>query len=269
MACRNAARAREAEARLLSEVPNARVTSLLVDMSEPESVHAFGRSFAERVDHLDVVIHNAGVFGVPLARNSAGHELHLATNYLAPYTLTALLLPFFRAPSGGRVVHVGSLASRFCKLGLGELHRDESEYKAAAAYARSKLALLSHSMELNRRLQKSGSKVIAVSAHPGFAPTEGARTFSLARHKSALGRFWVDKAQGLLSSVAQAARPILHAACAEGVRGGEYYGPGGWLEISGAPAKARVNRSALDEELARNLWSTAEKLSGVRYLTEQ
>ena len=221
------------------------------------------------MNHLDVLIHNAGVFGVPLARNSAGHELHLATNYLGPYALTALLLPYFGAASGGRVVHVGSLASRFCKLDPAELHRDDPDYKAAAAYARSKLALLSHTMELNRRLQKSGSKVIAVSAHPGFAPTEGARTFSLSRHKSALGRFWVNKAQGLLSSVAKAARPILHAACAEGVRGGEYYGPGGWLEIAGAPARALVNRSALDEALARNLWTTAEKLSGVRYLAEQ
>jgi hypothetical protein len=66
---------------------------------------------------------------------------------------------------------------------------------------------------------------------------------------------------------ASAARPILHAVCAEGVSGGDYFGPGGWLEIAGSPAKARVNTLAYDEDLGRRLWSRSEALTGVRYLS--
>lgn len=267
MACRNHERAQQAYARLLAEVPDAHVTTLLVDVAEPESIRAFARSYEQQVGQLDVLIHNAGRICAPLARNSLGHELHLATNYLGPFALTGALLPCFHAARGGRIVHVGSLASRFCKLPLGEL-QEERDYRAARAYARSKLALLVHCVELNRRLQRSGSKVIALAAHPGFAPTEGARNFSSSRQRGPLGRWLAGKGESMLASVAQAATPIIYAACAQDVRGGDYYGPGGWLEISGAPAPARLNRRALDEALGRALWTSAQELSGMRYLAE-
>jgi hypothetical protein len=52
------------------------------------------------------------------------------------------------------------------------------------------------------------------------------------------------------------------------VRGGDYWGPSGWLETRGEPGRARVNPVARDVALARRLWSLSETLTGVRYLSD-
>jgi NAD(P)-dependent dehydrogenase (short-subunit alcohol dehydrogenase family) len=268
MACRSPERAERAHEQLLHEVPGAKATLAPLDVSNPESIRERGALIGARVGHLDLLIHNAGIFGVPLSRNEAGHELHFATNYLGPFALTGVLLPFFRDAPGSRIVCVGSLSHRLGKLCIDELAWREADYKAFAAYARSKLALLAYTVELDRRLRRRSSNIIAVGAHPGFAPTDIAKNHAVANPKTSFGRWVIKRIKASMPTVEQAAAPILYAACAEGVRGGEYYGPGGWLEIAGTPAKARVNARALNADLALQLWSASEALTGVRYLSD-
>jgi NAD(P)-dependent dehydrogenase (short-subunit alcohol dehydrogenase family) len=237
-----------------------------LDVASPESIRALGELVSQRVGHLDLLIHNAGIFGVPLSHNEAGQELHFATNYLGPFALTGVLLPFFRDAPGARIVCVGSLAHRFGTLPVDELAWHEASYSAWAAYGRSKVALLAYTMELNRRLRQRNSDIIAVGAHPGFAPTDIAKNHAVANPKGPFRKWLMKRVEERMPTIEQAASPILHAACAEGVRGGDYYGPGGWLEIAGIPKKARINALALNAELASQLWSTSEALTGVRYL---
>jgi NAD(P)-dependent dehydrogenase (short-subunit alcohol dehydrogenase family) len=263
LACRSLPRAEATRERLLSEVSGARVTALPLDLAEPASIREFGARFERDVGYVDVLVNNAGIFGVPLSYNSAGQELHLATNYLGPFALTGLLLPLFRDRPGARIVNVGSLAHRTARSSLGA--PGPKDYSAFKAYARSKLALLTHTVELSRRLR--GRNVIAVSAHPGVAPTDIAKNHPIANPKTALGRWFTRKMEQWIPTIAAAVEPIVHAASAEDVRGGDYYGPGGWLEFGGAPAKARLNARASDEAAARQLWSLSEALTGVRYLS--
>jgi NAD(P)-dependent dehydrogenase (short-subunit alcohol dehydrogenase family) len=267
MACRSLERGRRAEGQLHAEVPEASTTVLPLDVSELESIREFAAHFAEHVGQLDVLINNAGIFGIPLSRNSAGRELHLATNYLGPFALTGTMLRCFRNVAGARIVNVGSLAHRFGALSVDALDAGAGDYSPWTAYARSKVALLSYTMELNRRLEQRGSQIIALSAHPGMAPTDIAKHNAIANPQSALGKWLNRKMEAWIPTVAEAAEPILHAACSAAARGGDYYGPGGWLEIAGAPAKARLNRRIFDAELARQLWATTESLTGVRYLS--
>jgi NAD(P)-dependent dehydrogenase (short-subunit alcohol dehydrogenase family) len=269
MACRSPQRAELAREQLLSEVPAATATIVPLDVADPESIRSLGPLVGERVGQLDVVIHNAGVYGVPLSRNAAGHELHYATNYLGPFALTGVLSPYFRDASGSRIVFVGSLAHRLGKLLDEEPPNDkEADYRPLAAYGRSKLAMLTYMLELNRRLRHRGSKILALSAHPGFAPTETAKRHGDATAKNAASRWMHRQVERWMPTVAEAAAPILHAVTASDVDGGEYYGPGGWLEIKGAPTKAHINARARDEALAARLWSAAETLTGVRYLSD-
>jgi hypothetical protein len=122
-------------------------------------------------------------------------------------------------------------------------------------------------MELSRRLQRRRSNIVALGAHPGVAATDLARNSPLARRESAIGRWFNRAMERWIPTAAEAAEPIVHAACAGGVQGGEYYGPGGWLEVAGPPAKAKLSARASDEERARELWSISEALTGVRYLS--
>src|SRR5262245_51909051 len=88
MACGNLEKARCAQRDLLALVPHAQTILLPLDVSEPASIDEFGRRFADQVGQLDLLINNAGMIAVPLARNSVGHELQLATNYLGAFALT-------------------------------------------------------------------------------------------------------------------------------------------------------------------------------------
>jgi NAD(P)-dependent dehydrogenase (short-subunit alcohol dehydrogenase family) len=268
MACRSLERAQKAQRDLLEPVPAAKATILPLDVSEPESIRAFAGELADRGDRLDVLINNAGIVGVPLSRNSVGHEMQLATNYLGAFALTGRLLPLFREDGRARVVNVGSQASRLGRLPLDDPNWERTPYHELKAYARSKVALLSFTMELERRLRRSGSNVIALGAHPGFAATDIRRHSPRLTATSFVGRWLETVGAWFTPSAADACRSIVHAAHGEGVRGGDYWGPSGFLEIRGEPGRARVNPVARDVGLARRLWSLSESLTGVRYLSD-
>jgi NAD(P)-dependent dehydrogenase (short-subunit alcohol dehydrogenase family) len=269
MACRNLEKGRRAQADLLAELPGAETLLLPLDVSEPASICEFGRQFGDRVGRLDLLINNAGMIATPLARNSVGHEIQLATNYLGAFGLTGMLLPYFPSDAPARIVNVGSLAHRVARLDLDDLNWEHTAYREWAGYARSKLALLTFTMELNRRLHERRSPVIAVAAHPGFAATEIGTGHPALEPKNPLTRWLRAVVEPRVPTPAEAARPILHAACAEGVRGADYYGPGGFLEIAGEPGRARVNPVARDVAVGRRLWSASESMTGIRYLSNR
>ena len=67
-------------------------------------------------------------------------------------------------------------------------------------------------------------------------------------------------------SAAAGALPTLYAATMPGAVSGDYYGPSGPLESRGAPRRVGSSRASRDETVARELWTLAEKLTGVGYL---
>lgn len=265
LACRNLDKAEVALNNLFAAQPKAEACVIRLDVSEQSSIEAFAQQFAEQFEHIDILVNNAGVVGMPLQRNSAGYESHLATNYLGVFALIEKLLPIFRDVQGSRIVNVGSLAHLFGKIDLNDLNWEKRRYGQWRAYGGSKLALLNYTLELNRRLQNNGQRIIALGAHPGFAATNMAspQTF----HASgALANWASDLIRKILPSAEDAARSALYAACSADARGGEYYGPGGLFEIAGQPARARMAKAATDTELAQKLWSLTETMTGISYL---
>ena len=59
------------------------------------------------------------------------------------------------------------------------------------------------------------------------------------------------------------ARPLVHAAAAADVRGGEYWGPGGWQEVTGRPALSTARPHTRDAVAAKALWDESERLTGL------
>ena len=92
--------------------PGAALQPLSIDVSDLSSV----RRAASQVDGaLDLLINNAGVMATPYERTADGLELQMATNHFGPFALTGLLLPRLVASGNGRVVAVGSQASRVAR----------------------------------------------------------------------------------------------------------------------------------------------------------
>lgn len=267
LACRNVDKAAEAERKILEQVPDAKLLRLPLDVSELDSVKGFVRLFVDQVGELDLLINNAGIVATPLTRTSAGHELLLATNYLGAFTLTGLLLPHFRK-SGARIVNVGSIAHRFGALNIHDLNWETTKYDQWKAYANSKVALLSHTLELSRRLQASASHIVALAAHPGFANTNIKQQYEAVNPPGPIRRWYAHHMTKLIPTAANAARSVILAATADHVTGGEYYGPGGFFELGGAPKLARLNPVVRDAQLSKELWSLTETLTGSRYLSD-
>lgn len=267
MACRNRQKAESARQQLLERVPDAELIILPLDLSEPASVQHFAQQFSSDIGELDLLINNAGILAMPLSRNSAGHESQLATNYLSNFALIGYLLPCFREGGQPRIVNVGSLAHRTGKLALDDLNWEATPYTEMKGYAYSKVALLTYTVELNRRLEQSGKKLIALGAHPGFANTEIKNKSPSMKAKTRFSRWFEKVTTPFIPLAADAARPILLAALSEDAKGGDYYGPGGFMEIAGKPAKAKLNPATLVPENGQKLWALSEAMTGVRYLS--
>ena len=60
------------------------------------------------------------------------------------------------------------------------------------------------------------------------------------------------------------ALPTLYAATASGVKGGDYYGPGGFMEMRGAPKKVQSHERSYDQAVASRLWRVSEEMTGTR-----
>ncbi len=224
-----------------------------LDLARLESVRAFA---AGSEGQIGLLINNAGVMVPPLTRTADGFELQFGTNHLGHFALTNLLLGHVT----GRVVTVSSTGHRFGSIDFDDLNWERKPYRSWRAYGQSKLANLLFTAELQRRLTAAGSSVLATAAHPGYAATNlqfhsQRRSFDLA---SKIGNRLLaqDENNGAL--------PTLYAAVA-GIPGNSFAGPGGFMELRGAPKLVGRSAAAQDADAACHLWEVSEQLTGVRF----
>jgi NAD(P)-dependent dehydrogenase (short-subunit alcohol dehydrogenase family) len=252
LAVRNTDKGRSVASALRADVEGASVEVRRLDVSDLASV----RSFAEQTARVDVLVNNAGIMAVPLARTVDGFESQLGTNHLGHFALTNLLLPKL----ADRVVVVGSAAHRSGSVDLDDLNWERRPYRPYAAYAQSKLANLLFLAELQRRLTACGSTLRTTGAHPGYTSTAltggtGSRVFT---RVSDLGNRLVGMPawQGAMSTVYAATMDL---------PGNSYVGPHGPGEMLGWPTLVGRSPDASDPELAKALWSRSEELTATPF----
>jgi NAD(P)-dependent dehydrogenase (short-subunit alcohol dehydrogenase family) len=257
LACRNQEKGRRAADALVAATPGASVEVRPLDLADLASVRAFAARFLETSDRLDGLVNNAGIMAVPRGLTADGFELQFGTNHLGHFALTGLLLPALLATASARVMTVSSGGHRPGRIRFDDL-AGERRYGRWPAYFQSKLANLLFTYELQRRLEAGGHEVIAVAAHPGVARTELGKATPLQARLLTLGeRFQQPASAGAL--------PTLRAATDPDVRGGEYYGPAGFLETAGPPVRVGSSRASRDRDTARRLWDRSIELTDVDF----
>jgi NAD(P)-dependent dehydrogenase (short-subunit alcohol dehydrogenase family) len=241
-------------------VTGARVSYEHLDLANLASIADFAQRMHVR-QSLDLLINNAGVMALPRRLTTAdGFEMQFGTNHLGHFALTARLMPLLRRASGARVVSLSSLAHRTGLIDFNDL-QGARVYSPWKAYGQSKLAYLMFALELQRRSDAAGWNLISNAAHPGFARTD--------LFRSGPGGL-VSLASGFAAplfghSAADGARPILFAATSPEAKPGGYYGPGGFSELRGAPARALIMPQARDAAAAARLWDISGKLTGTSF----
>ena len=179
LVARNPAAAEAAVQEILHSHSHVRVEARSVDLSSLTQVRAFATTEAERGEPIDVLFHIAGVMQTSKTRRLTvdGYEQTLAVNVLAPFLLTALLLPALERSVSARVVTVSSRlhlpGSRGAPVDFDfDDPQLEHGYHPDRAYKNSKLAVLWFTYELQRRLAPGPITVNSVC--PGFVPTTAA-----------------------------------------------------------------------------------------------
>ena len=260
LACRNLDKAQQAQARILSQIPNAELEVIHLDLSKLASVKDFVEEYRDRHSQLNLLINNAGIMFPPYEKTEDGFESQFAVNYLSHFCLTAELLERMPNSAESRIVSLSSNAHKFGKINFEDL-QFEKKYSAVAAYGQSKLACLIFANELNRKLKAKASKIVSVCAHPGVSNTELPRYIP----KTIQFLLRLTPLPYMAHEPDAAAQPTLYAALAEDVQGGDYFGPQGTAEMSGPPGKAPQSKAAGDEAIAQQLWSISEQLTGTQF----
>ena len=261
LACRDEGRGRAASESIRSGIPEARVEVMALDLASLASVRSFAEAFLVSHDRLDLLVNNAGVLLAPYGTTEDGFERHFGINHLGHFALTGLLMDRLLATSASRIVTVSSRGHGMGRIDFANLmYGDGKGYSAVRAYARSKLANLLFTYELQRRLVGAGT--IAVAAHPGGAATDLGRRMGDRRFYSTI----LPLLEWLSQSAAEGARPILRAATDPDATGGQYYGPDGFLGMRGDPVVVRSHHRSHARDVARRLWEVSEELAGVRFL---
>jgi NAD(P)-dependent dehydrogenase (short-subunit alcohol dehydrogenase family) len=260
LACRDVEKASDAASRIRAGVKDATLSILRLDLASLSSVRHAAADLRSRVGEVDLVINNAGVMRTPPAQTADGFELQFATNHLGHFAFTGLILDRLLPTPGSRVVTVTSPAHRQAQETDFEDLRSPRLHSPARAYARSKLANLLFTYELQRRLAAAGRETVALAAHPG-----GSRT-QLNRHLAApfRGPSW-GLARPITQPAATGALSILRAATDPDARAGDYWAPHGRMEFKGHPMRRESNELSHDRDLQAHLWSLSEQLTGITF----
>lgn len=180
---------------------NDHVVGFTADFSDLKAVKAMAKDVVAKVDRLDVLINNAGIFKAPISLSKEGYELRFVVNYLAPYVLTQGVLSIMNIY--GRIVNLSSAAQSDISY---EAMLGKASVNVNGAYAMSKLALTMWSFYLAKQLEDT--TVIAVN--PGSL-------LNTKMANEAYGQHWspAEKGSDIIYDLALSAEHKSHS--------GEYY----------------------------------------------
>lgn len=242
---------------LAVDLPQAEATVrhvvVVCDLAESASLRRAAAEVREIAPRIDVLINNAGAIFPTRQLTSDGLERTFATNHLAYFTLTRLLLDCLLAADSARILCTASNAHRGMQLDFSDLQSSHS-YRGYGlllqnAYGRSKLCNLLFTRELARRLK--GSNVTVNAFHPGIV-TSTFGTSAGGVYGAAL-RF-ARRVSGV--SAEASARLLVTLATSPSLAGvtGCYFERG---------EPVIPSRAALDEGAAHCLWMVSSQLAGL------
>ncbi|KAL4588722.1 hypothetical protein LXL04_001617 [Taraxacum kok-saghyz] len=158
-----------------------------VDLSNFSSIMKFKESLEQWLLESDMhpsiqlLINNAGMLAITSRLTTQGHDLMMGTNYIGPFCLTQVLLPFLKnSPIPSRIVNVTSFTHRIVssfradkETVSGNFYSKYKQYPCAEIYEYSKLCMLLLSYELHRQLHTSqeSQNVSVIGVDPGSVKT--------------------------------------------------------------------------------------------------
>jgi len=164
---RDMQRGEQTKQELIQSTKNNNIDILYCDLASFASIRGCCTEFLKKYDTLHVLINNAGIVDYHRRESKDGIENTFATNYLAPFLMTNLLLDVLKKSAPARIINLTS------GLQSGTIHFNDLEFKkdfsAMKVYGHSKLAIILFTRLLAEQLKGTGVTVNCVN--PGMSST--------------------------------------------------------------------------------------------------
>ncbi|MDG2297326.1 MAG: SDR family NAD(P)-dependent oxidoreductase, partial [Gammaproteobacteria bacterium] len=157
---------------IIQDTGNQAVEYIDCDVSSFTNLRNLSENIYARYSHLDVLINNAGITESSRRESEDGHEMTMATNFLAPFLLSHLLLDLLKKRQHSRIINISSDGHQMAKdvnfksMNFEQGWETVNHSMGFQAYARSKLCLNAFSFKLSEQLKGTSVDVYAVS--PGY-----------------------------------------------------------------------------------------------------
>ncbi|MCX6159382.1 MAG: SDR family oxidoreductase [Ignavibacteriae bacterium] len=242
MVCRNRERGEKAKEDIIRLSGNNSVHLIIADLSSLDSVKNAAKEFKSGFNNLNVLVNNAGINLPSLEITSDGYEKVFATNHLAYFYLTSLLLGVLKSSAPSRIINVSSNAQS--AININDL-MSEKKYYQYKAYGRSKMANVLFTYELAERLKGTGVTVNAV--HPGVVKTNIYETVH------GFPRFLIGLMMPFFMSPGKSAEyimPLMYSDEFNNVTGKYFY----------KTVETQTKKGSYDVDLRKKLWEVSENL---------
>lgn len=267
MPVRNAAKGAAVRDRISAMAPAVEVSTRVMDLANLSTVRELGTTLRNEGRPINFLVNNAGVMNPPVRQETAdGFELQFGANHLGHFALVGELLPLLRE-GGAHVTTQSSIAARRASINWDDLQWQNS-YKAERAYGQSKLACIHFGTELQRRSDSEGWGLMSNVSHPGVTLTNlvaaQARPGNVGDELMVRGLRLATRV-GILQTADHGALPALYAVADPAARGGGFYGPNGFQQVSGPPQEHSLFPPARSKQDASRLWVVSQELTGAPY----
>ena len=128
LAGRNPAKGEETAKTITEANPDVKVRTLKLDLGSFAGAREAAQEVNswEDVPHIDVLVNNASIMGTPYAVTTDNIEAQFATNHLAPFIFTNLIIKKILASSSPRIVNVSSDGHRMSPIRFNDYNFDVS-----------------------------------------------------------------------------------------------------------------------------------------------
>ncbi|MBN2199214.1 MAG: SDR family NAD(P)-dependent oxidoreductase [Candidatus Aminicenantes bacterium] len=223
----------------------------IADYTRISNVKKIGQDLLSLDRHIDVLIHNAGVYSTTRQFTANNMELVFQVNYLASFILNYMLKDKLKERGKTRILLVNSEGHRFALSGihLDDLRWDRRHYSGLVGYGAAKTAQILSMFKFTECFE--GSAVTINAMHPGNVKT------SLGENNGRLYRFYKHHVVNARARNPQiSAKALFYLGASEELEGisGKFFN----LTTEEKPAP-----HARDRAVAEELWKISIELGGL------
>lgn len=215
---------------------------ILADLSNFKDIEHVAEQLLKLNTHIDVLIHNAGIYLTKKQLTKDGLDMVFVVNYLSSFFINYLLMDKLIKDGKTRILLVGSEGHRFAAWGINieDMNFVKQKYSAYRSYGLSKTAQILSMHVFNKKFKNSG--VTINTMHPGAVRSDTGK-------ENGLFYRWFKRSifDKLLDSPEISAEALYYLGVSKDIEGvsGKFFNKT-TLEQPAPPA--------LDKEVANKLW---------------